>query len=69
MSEKDKIIVKLPFGWQFTPDTSVIGRSNNVANAMESTISVDQRQIEITVAVALALKRDLRADDNDNSIS
>lgn len=34
MSENDKIIVKLPSGWQFTPDTKVEGRSNNLANTL-----------------------------------
>lgn len=41
LSEGDKIVVKIPFGWQFTPETRVYGTSNNLANVLESTVSVD----------------------------
>lgn len=41
LTEGDKIVVKLPFGWQFTQETKVFGRSNNLANVMESVVSVD----------------------------
>jgi len=43
LSEGDKIIIKIPFGWQFTPASRVFGNSNNLANVLESTVSVDQR--------------------------
>ena len=43
LTDGDKIVVKLPFGWQFTQGTKVLGRSNNLANIMESVVSVDQR--------------------------
>lgn len=48
LTQGDRVIVKLPFGWQFSPDSEVFGRSNNLANQMEATISVDQRQISFT---------------------
>ena len=41
LTDGDKIVVKLPFGWQFTQGTKVLGRSNNLANIMESVVSVD----------------------------
>lgn len=41
LTQGDKIIVKLPFGWQFSASSEVYGRSNNLANQMEATISVD----------------------------
>lgn len=59
LTEGDKIVVKLPFGWQFTQETKVFGRSNNLANVMESVVSVDQRQIEVTAALSFAVQRRL----------
>ena len=64
----DKIVVKLPFGWQWTAESSVLGRSNNLANTMESTISLDQRSIEITAELALSLQRRL-PDENETFLN
>ena len=48
LSEKDKVVVKLPFGWQFSRDSEVIGLTSTLKNVMDDvTISVDQRQIDI----------------------
>jgi hypothetical protein len=53
LHEGDKIVVKLPFGWQFTQSSTVIGRSNNLANTMNYVSgSVDKRQIEFGVRMA-----------------
>ena len=41
LADGDKIVVKLPSGWQFSTESEVLGRSNNMAAAMESTISSD----------------------------
>ena len=59
----DKIVVKLPFGWQWSTDSEVVGRSKNLANVMESTISLDQRSIEITAELALTQQRLLAGED------
>ena len=52
LTEQDKIIIMLPFGWQFSQDsTEVIGRSNNLVNVLpETSISQDQRKIEIVIS-------------------
>ena len=57
IGDGDKILVKLPYGWQFSKDAEVFARSENLANVMASTVSVDARQIEFTVALAEALKK------------
>lgn len=57
IGDGDKVLVKLPYGWQFSGDAEVIARSENLANVLASTISVDARQIEFTVELAAALKR------------
>jgi hypothetical protein len=42
LSEDDKILIKLPFGWQFSANSTVYGRSNNLSNLMGTiTVSVD----------------------------
>ena len=44
LSEGDKIVVKLPFGWQFSRDSEVLGLTSTLKNVMDDvTISVDQR--------------------------
>jgi len=48
LTEGDKIIVVLPLGWYFTQESRVYGRSNNLAGNMTSSISGDQKQIDIT---------------------
>ena len=57
VGDGDKILVKLPYGWQFSKEAQVLARSENLANVMASTISVDARQIEFTVELAAALQR------------
>ena len=64
LAEGDKVVVRLPFGWQFSADSEVFGRSNNLGNAMEAvTVSTDQRQLEFTAELSYAVQRRLRADD------
>jgi len=41
LTEGDKILLKLPYGWQFSTGSEVFGRSNNLANYMAATVSVD----------------------------
>jgi len=65
LTENDKVVLKLPFGWQFSTESEVFGRSNNLANYMEAAVSVDQRQIEFTVEMSFALKRLLEDEDED----
>ena len=55
----DKIIVKLPTGWQFSEESAALGRSNNMAASMESTLSNDLRQIEMTVELDFTIQRRL----------
>lgn len=55
LSEGDKILVKLPTGWQFSQSSRATGQSNNMAESLESTLSTNYRQIEITVELALSL--------------
>ena len=53
LSEKDKVVVKLPFGWQFSRDSEVIGLTSTLKNVMDDvTISVDQRQIDIIMQLS-----------------
>ena len=55
LSEQDKIIVKLPYGWQFSADSEVFGRSNNLGNVMpQVSVSVDQRQLEFSIEEVVA---------------
>jgi len=65
LGDGDKIIVKLPFGWQFTRESKVLGRSNNLANTLNSVISVDQRQIEITAKLSFIVQRRLEGEESD----
>ena len=53
LSDGDKVIVKLPFGWQFSRLAEVYGLVESLNNVMsEVVISVDQRQIDITMELA-----------------
>ena len=62
LSEGDKVLIKLPFGWQFSTNSTVYGRSNNLANTMNYvTVSVDQRQLEFGARMP---SRRLLDDDN-----
>ena len=63
LTQGDKIVVKLPFGWQFSTESEVYGRSNNLANYMETAVSVDQRQLEFNVEMSFALQRRLLDDE------
>ena len=47
LHEGDKIVIKLPFGWQFSNKSTVQSRSNNLASTMNyAAVSIDMRQIE-----------------------
>ena len=46
----------------------MLGRSNNLAAGMESTVSNDQRQIELTVELAASLQRLLTDTDDADEI-
>ena len=66
LTEGDRIVVKLPTGWQFSTDSSVLGVSNNMAASMESNISSDQRQIDFTVELSPIVQRLLFGTDTDD---
>ena len=69
LADGDRIVVKLPSGWQFSTESEVLGRSNNMGALMESTISSDQRQIEFTVELAPTVQRLLTASGHDKEQS
>ena len=57
LTQGDKIVIRLPYGWQFSTESEVYGRSNNLANFMQPAVSVDQRQLEFNVEMSFALQR------------
>ena len=57
LTQGDKIVIQLPYGWQFSTESEVYGRSNNLANYMTPAVSVDQRQLEFNVEMSFALQR------------
>lgn len=57
LSTDDKIIVKLPFGWQWTEETEVFGTSGNLDNVMTNSLSDGNRQIDVNVEVFVRGRR------------